>query len=241
MAQGQGKGRHYPEDVMRAIAKMGMERGDRSTAKYFSRKLGFKVYPITVYKFKKSFPWIQGKGSEEQVEGENSQDEEEEEHIQGGEEHIQGGEEHIQGGKDQVDRGDSNIELQVQQVNTNQEQEEIIIDANKEVNGEGSEIQEQVNMGEGSIAHNQEIISDGNKVEEELNQVKEQMMEDEEEDEDLIVHFDPRSAYKETPAIAIMKKYVELERKIQMRKKEAQLLQMEKEELSKKLAEELAK
>ena len=36
-------------------------------------------------------------------------------------------------------------------------------------------------------------------------QVKEQMMEDGEEDEDLIVHFDPRSAYKETPAIAIMK------------------------------------
>ena len=36
-------------------------------------------------------------------------------------------------------------------------------------------------------------------------QVKEQMMEGEEDDEDLIVHFDPCAAYKETPAIAIMK------------------------------------
>ena len=35
-------------------------------------------------------------------------------------------------------------------------------------------------------------------------QVKEQMMEGE-EDDDVIVRFDPRAAYKETPAIAIMK------------------------------------
>jgi len=233
--QGEGSQRRYPEKVKRAIAKMAIERGDRSSAKYFSKELGFEVHPITVKRFKKAFPCNQKKKrGEEQEEGENSQDDEEEEHIEGGEENIQGGE-------DQVNGDNSNTQLQVQQVNTNQEQEEIIIDANEEVNGEGDEIQDQVNTGEGSIAHNQEIISDGNKVEEELNQVKEQMMEDEEEDEDLIVHFDPRSAYKETPAIAIMKKYVELERKIQMRKKEAQLLQMEKEELSKKLAEELAK
>merc|ERR1719239_1774661 len=201
--QGEGSQRRYHDEVKRAIAKMAIERGDRSTAKYFSKELGFEVHPITVKRFKKAFPCNQKKKrGEEQEEGENSQDDEEEEHIEGGQENIQGGE-------GQVNGDNSNTQLQVQQVNTNQEQEE--------------------------------IISDGNKVEEELNQVKEQMMEDEEEDEDLIVHFDPRSAYKETPAIAIMKKYVELERKIQMRKKEAQLLQMEKEELSKKLAEELAK
>ena len=80
-------------------------------------------------------------------------------------------EERKTGGEDQVNGDNSNTQLQVQQVNTNQEQEEIIIDANEEVNGEGDEIQDQVNTGEGSIAHNQEIISDGNKVEEELNQV----------------------------------------------------------------------
>jgi len=214
--QGEGSQRRYPEKVKRAIAKMAIERGDRSTAEYFSKELGFEVHPITVKRFKKAFPCNQKKKrGEEQEEGENSQDDEEEEHIQGGEEQVNG--------------GDSNTQLQVQQVNTNQE--EIIIDANEEVNGEDGEIEEQVNTGEGSITNNQEN----------LNQVKEQRIEGEEDDEDLIVRFDSRGAYKETPAIAIMKKYVELERKIQMRKKEAQLLQMEKEELSKKLAEELAK
>jgi len=214
--QGEGSQRRYPEKVKRAIAKMAIERGDRSSAKYFSKELGFEVHPITVKRFKKAFPCNQKKKrGEEQEEGENSQDDEEEEHIQGGEEQVNG--------------GDSNTQLQVQQVNTNQE--EIIIDANEEVNGEDGEIEEQVNTGEGSITNNQEN----------LNQVKEQRIEGEEDDEDLIVRFDSRGAYKETPAIAIMKKYVELERKIQMRKKEAQLLQMEKEELSKKLAEELAK
>ena len=47
-------------------------------------------------------------------------------------------------------------------MNTNQ-------DANEEVNGEGGEIQDQVNTGEST--HNQEIINDANKVVEELNQV----------------------------------------------------------------------
>jgi len=221
--QGEGSQRRYPEKVKRAIAKMAIERGDRSTAEYFSKELGFEVHPITVKRFKKAFPCNQKKKrGEEQEEGENSQDDEEEEHIQGGEDNIQGGEEQVNG-------GDSNTQLQVQQVNTNQE--EIIIDANEEVNGEDGEIEEQVNTGEGSITNNQEN----------LNQVKEQRIEGEEDDEDLIVRFDSLGAYKETPAIAIMKKYVELERKIQMRKKEAQLLQMKKEELSKKLAEELAK
>ena len=155
--QGEGTQRRYPDEVKRAIAKMAIERGDRSTAKYFSKELGFELHPSTVCTFKKAFPWNQKKGSGEQGGVENSQDEEEEEHIQGGE--------------DQVNGGDSNTQLQVQQVNTNQEQEEIIIDANEEVNGEGGEIQEQVNTGEGSIAHNQEIINDANKVEENLNQV----------------------------------------------------------------------
>ena len=36
-------------------------------------------------------------------------------------------------------------------------------------------------------------------------QVKEQRIEGEEDDEDLIVRFDSLGAYKETPAIAIMK------------------------------------
>merc|ERR1719239_664335 len=216
--QGEGSQRRYPEKVKSAIAKMATERGDRSSAKYFSKELGFEVHPITVKRFKKAFPCNQKKKrGEEQEEGENSQDDEEEEHIEVEEE--------------QVNRGDSNTQLQVQQVNTNQEQEEIIIVTNEEVNGKDDEIQEQVNTGESSITNNQEN----------LNQVKEQRIEGEEDDEDLIVRFDSRGAYKETPAIAIMKKYVELERKIQMRKKEAQLLQMKKEELSKKLAEELAK
>merc|ERR1719239_1231693 len=59
--QGEGSQRRYPEKVKRAIAKMATERGDRSSAKYFSKELGFEVHPITVKRFKKAFLWNQKK------------------------------------------------------------------------------------------------------------------------------------------------------------------------------------
>merc|ERR1719193_1520776 len=50
--QGEGSQRRYPEKVKRAIAKMAIERGNRSTAEYFSKELGFKVHRDTCHRFK---------------------------------------------------------------------------------------------------------------------------------------------------------------------------------------------
>jgi len=211
------------ENVRLEIGKMAVERGYRDTVEHFSRLLGFNIFFHTIVPCKRAYL---NKG---QGEGQNSKNGEGE--VQG-----QGGEDQGHGGKEQVNWVVSNSELQVLQVNTgevsttNQEQSEIVNDANEE----DEEIQEQESVGGGSST------TASCKENDDLNQVKEQGIESE-DDQDLSVQFDTRAVYKETPIISAMKKYEELVKKIQVRKEETRLLEKEEEELAEKLSRELAK
>lgn len=214
---GEGRQRRYSEDLKLEIGKMVVERGYRATGEHFSRKFGFKVYGGSGLFANSKRAYLK----KMQEEGQNVKN---------------GGVQQGHGGMEQVNGVVSNA-LQGEVFATNQGQEEIMDDADEE----GEEIQEQESVGEGStITSNWETNNDPFKEGDYLNQVKEQGMESE-EDEDLVVHFDSRAVFKETPVIADMKKYEELQRKIQLRKEETRLLEVESEELSQKLARELVK